>query len=366
MGLVCLQPPLVEPVGLPELKEYCRIDPDDTSQDNNLLTLALEARAHCENVVKRCFVRTQYRLLLDFFPGYIDLKLAGQKVSSPFVSGSNAVLVGIRYAIQNPYPPVQSIDAFTYLNANGMTTSMIVGPANVTNVANVGGQPIVITTATPLALVPGSSVSFAGNSALLSALSGQATQVVQSINGTSIVLYALGTGTTVGSGGTATGYNFVQDLMSNPARLSPIFGQVWPVARVMMNAVQLDFTCGYANPVTCSTTASSTAITSSDYTFQATDVGREISIPGAGPNGTALNTIVMSVGSTVNVREAAFAVTDQMSLIVNTPSAKQGHWQKFRRGIKMLVHDGHDNRLPRKEMEDRVMRMLYPCRDLRF
>ncbi len=379
MGLICLSPPLVEPVSLPELKQYCRIDQGDTSQDDQIIGFGVEGRGFAETFTRKCFVKQQWRLLMDFFPGYIDLKLAGQKVSSPFVSGANAVLVGIRYAVMNPYPPVQSIDAFVYLNANGMTTSMIVGPANVVSVANPSGNPIVITTDQPLALVPGSTVVFGGNSPLLSVLNGQSSQVVQFIEGNTLILYALGTGSAVAGGGTATGYNFVQDLLSNPARLSPIFGQMWPVARVILNAVQIDFSTGYANPITVTMGTGSKNISATDYEFQVTDIGRPISIPGAGPNGLGLNTIIQSLpsppdGGAILRYGATTAVTDSTALIVNgapggPTSANPQHWEKLRAAIKTYTLGRYLNRMGGAGMEDaekEVKRVLWGMRDLRL
>lgn len=290
MGLICLQPPLIEPVSLPELKEFLRVSPADTSQDDTILNLALDARSWCEEFTKRRFVQQTWRLLMDFFPGYIDLKLAGQKVSSPFVSGSNAVLVGIRYAIVLPYPPVQSIVQFAYLNANGSTT--VLNPAS----------------------------------------------------------------------------EYVQDLSSNPARLTPPFGSMWPVARVVPNAVNVDFIVGYASPVTLSTTSASATVTASGYTFTSADVNRDISIPGAGANGTALNTIVLSIaGSSATLRDKAGAsVSGVTSILVNTPSAKPGHWAKIRRAIKVHTNNGYWKRLPQQEIENSLERMLGPVRDIRL
>lgn len=290
MGLICLQPPPVEPVSLPELKQFMKVDPDDTSQEDTILGLAQDARAFCETFTARRFVRQTWRLLMDFFPGYIDLKLAGQKVSSPFVSGSNAVLVGIRYAIVLPYPPVQSIVQFAYLDANGGPTVM--NPAA----------------------------------------------------------------------------DYVQDLSSNPARLTPPFGQMWPVARVVVNAVNVDYVVGYANPVTLATTAGSASITASGYTFTAADVNRDISIPGAGRLDGVLNTIVLSVsGSTATLRDAATTtVPAATALLVNAAAAKPGHWAKIRRAIKIYTLDAYEKRLPRQEIEDTVQKILYPVRDARL
>jgi len=37
-----------------------------------------------------------------------------------------------------------------------------------------------------------------------------------------------------------------EDLVSEPARLLPAFGEAWPATRVKPNAVRVAFTCGYA------------------------------------------------------------------------------------------------------------------------
>ena len=167
MALVTLTAPAAEPVSLAELKDYLRIDAGDTSQDALLTDRGIAAREWAEAYTERRFITQQLRLWLDFFPGYIDMKLTGQRVSTPFVSGANALLVGLRYAISLPCPPVQSIDVFKYVDTNGGTTQLT---------ANVG---------------------------------------------------------------------FIADLQSQPARLAPPFGSVWPAAQVVPNAIQIDYTAGY-------------------------------------------------------------------------------------------------------------------------
>ena len=42
-----------------------------------------------------------------------------------------------------------------------------------------------------------------------------------------------------------TGY--ILDTSSSPGRLMPPFGQFWPLSRVVQNAIQIDFVCGYGN-----------------------------------------------------------------------------------------------------------------------
>jgi len=39
--------------------------------------------------------------------------------------------------------------------------------------------------------------------------------------------------------------NYTQDLVTQPARLTPLFGQIWPIAQIIANAVQITYTCGY-------------------------------------------------------------------------------------------------------------------------
>jgi hypothetical protein len=297
MALILLNPPVVEPVSLAELKDFLQVDAGDTSQDDVILALEMAARAWAETYTSRRFVQQTWRLLMDFFPGYIDLKLAGQKVSSPFVSGSNAVLVGIRYAIVLPYPPVRSLVLFQYLDANGNVTVM--NPAT----------------------------------------------------------------------------DFTADLQSNPARLTPPFGRMWPVARVVVNAIQVDFTMGYAMPVVVSAGGSPpnlSAVTANAYMFAAADVGRPISIPAAGPSGRTLNTVIASISSPPDsnaiLRDpAAQGYSNQTALLVNAPSGNPAHWGLIKSGIKMLVNRWFDIRMAdENDIPAQVKAVLAPVRDFRF
>lgn len=298
MALVLISPPPVEPVTLQELKEFLRVDAGDTSQDNLITELGVAARSWAEIYTRRSFVAATWQLLMDFFPGYIDLKLAGQKVSSPFVSGSNAVLVGIRYAVQMPFPPVNSIVSVTYQNANGQVTAL------------------------------------------------------------------------------TQGNDYIADLLSNPARLTPPFGQMWPVARVVVNAVAVTFTAGYAQPVAVSlgSPLDYSQIQSFSYQFQATDVGRPISIPGGGPNGGTLNTVIARVPSppdgTATLRDsiAEGAVLNNVTaLLVNAPSGQPRHWSLIKSALKILVARWYELRVADDtEVPAAAKNLLMPVRDLRL
>lgn len=251
MALINVVPPAVEPVSLAELKEFLRVDSGDTSNDAVISSLAIAARSWAEVYTQRRFITQTWQLSMDFFPGYIDTKLAGQKVSAPFVAGPNAILVGIRYAMVLPFPPIQTIETFTYQNANGQVTSMSTGPSTIASVTNSIGQPIQITTAAPHGLLTGGSVTIAGNDSLLTWLNGETTEDITILSPTTFLLNGtVGDGTSIAGGGTVTGYNYVLDLLSQPARLMPVFGQMWPVARVVANAVQIEYVCGYGDDET--------------------------------------------------------------------------------------------------------------------
>jgi hypothetical protein len=371
MALVLISPPAVEPVTISELKNFLKVDPGDDTQDDVIATLAMAARSWCEGFTGRRFVQQTWQLLMDFFPGYIDLKIAGAKVSSPFVSGSNAVLVGIRYAVLLPYPPCQSLVSFIYQNANGQLTSMITGPTNIGGVTNTEGAPIGINTTEPHGLQSGASVVIAGNSPLLALLDGQAGQVITVTDANDFLLNgSIGTGSSIPAVGSATGFNFVADLASNPGRLTPVFGQMWPVARVVVNAVAITFVSGYAIPVTVSMDGTTGNITATGYTWQATDIGRPISVPGAGMNGMTLNTAIASITSgTVAVarNKSSTGVSDVTALLVNAPSANPSHWEMFKAGIKLLVAHWYENRVPdESNIPMSVKAVLWPTRDLRF
>lgn len=283
MGLITLIEPAAEPVTLAEAYDFLRETPG--ADDPFVSVLITAARRWCEVYTQRRFITQTVRLLMDFFPGYIDYKLTGQKVSSPFVSGSNAVLVGIRYAILLPYPPVTSITQFVYQDQNGNPQAML-APAN---------------------------------------------------------------------------YN--QDLSSQPARLTPLFGQMWPVARVVTNAVYVDYVCGYGGPISGVNIAASSAVTSG-YTFLPTDAGRAITVNGAGVSEEDLLTTILSVDVSGNATLATAASTAVTS---GTGYLGDPVPDMIKIAIKLLVSNWYEKRLPDDaDIPMAVKAVLSPYRDLRF
>jgi hypothetical protein len=282
MAFLTLVPPATEPVSIAQLNSYGHID--SSENDSFLQMLITAAREWCEAYCERAFVFQTKRLLMDFFPGYVDFKLAGQRVSSPFVSGSNAVLVGIRYAIALPWPLVRQIVLFQYQDENG------------------------------------------------------ATQVM------------------------AAGTDFIQDLDSQPARLTPLFGEMWPVARVVANAVQVDFITGYTGNIVVGMTNGS-AVLASSIPFLQRDVGAAITVPGAGAAGAPLVTTVASVSSSGVATLAAAAsttVASQTTTFGVLPMSIQ-------LAILALAQYWYEKRMPDgSDVPMGVKALLYPYRDLRL
>lgn len=285
MGLLTIVEPVSEPVSVAEMNTYLRLDSD--ADDPLIAGLLIAARRWCEVYTQRRFLYQTIRLLMDFFPGYVDFKLTGQRVSSPFVSGSNAVLVGIRYAIALPYPPVANIVNFQYQDENG--------------------EPITMMAAT----------------------------------------------------------DYIQDLASQPARLMPLFGQMWPVARVVANAVQVDYVVGYGGQITCSIADAAAVLTAvSGYTFTQNDVGSPISIPGAAGTDGALNTTIESVDDNGNATLAANAAVTVAGVAsyLGKPVPEM-----IKVAIKFLVAHWNENRVPDdSDIPRAVKAILTPYRDLRL
>jgi len=285
MALLTLIQPQQEPVSVAQLKNFLRLDSGFTQDDGLIGSLITAAREWCEAFCERAFVFQTKRLLMDFFPGYVDFKMAGQRVSSPFVSGSNAVLVGIRYAIALPWPQVRSIALFQYQDENGNLQEMT---------ANA---------------------------------------------------------------------NFIQDLDSQPARLMPLFGQMWPVARVVSNAVQVDYVTGYAGQISGLGMTAGSAVLTAAFTFLPRDVGAAVTIPGAATAGEPLVTTIASVatnGVATLAAAAATTVSGQPTFFGVLPVSVQ-------LAIMALASKWYEGRIPDgDDVPFGVKALLYPYRDLRL
>ena len=112
------------------------------------------------------------------------------------------------------------------------------------------------------------------------------------------------------------GYQMTPGGGISPARLTPPWARPWaPQLLVPANTI-IQFRAGYGGPLSVSMTAGSALLSAPGFTFNADDapsltgdVGTQISIPGAGVGGAALQTNVASVDSNGNATLATAAST---------------------------------------------------------
>lgn len=68
-----LTQPVVEPVSLSEAKVHCRVDSDESSENEYLTALIAAAREWVEDYVDRTLLKTQWQMRLDQFPPEIEI-----------------------------------------------------------------------------------------------------------------------------------------------------------------------------------------------------------------------------------------------------------------------------------------------------
>jgi hypothetical protein len=273
------------------MKRFLRLDATFTQDDEEIAEMISDAREWCENYTYRAFVLQVQRTTLDFFPGYVDEKVArGANVSGALIGGPTAALAGIRYAVYLPYPRTRAIVLFQYL-----------------------GQP------------------------------GEWIPLVE-------------------------GIDYRCDLQSQPARLTPPFGQVWPVAQVQLGAVSIDHLCGYGGEIVVSCGAGS-AVIDSPYQFLPAMAGIDgsqplnIRIPGAGAEGADLFTSIASVSSGGVATLAALVSTgvDGVPAWLGDPVP-----HGIKQAIKQFVTERYERRIDGNEPSDAVKSSLRRYRDLRL
>ncbi len=89
--------PASEPLMVPDLKEWLRVDQDFLDDDLMLADLITAARKHFTEITNRAFVNTTYKLRLDKFPG------------------------GLLEPIKLPVSPLSSVTSVEYIDGDGNT-----------------------------------------------------------------------------------------------------------------------------------------------------------------------------------------------------------------------------------------------------
>lgn len=96
MQTVVLEGPAYQPVPLLDMRRWCRIEEDDTTQDNVLIAIRAALTKDAENLTLRSFVQRSYRSYLATWPICHE---------------------GLQ--IKLPNPPLVSVDAFKYRDLDG-------------------------------------------------------------------------------------------------------------------------------------------------------------------------------------------------------------------------------------------------------
>ncbi|MFD1675411.1 head-tail connector protein [Alicyclobacillus fodiniaquatilis] len=93
MALKQVTAPANEPLGLDDVKTYLRVDGDD--EDTFITSLITAARTYCETFQNRAYLTQTFDLTLDHFP---------------------------RFPLSLPRPPLQSVESFTYIDKDAVST----------------------------------------------------------------------------------------------------------------------------------------------------------------------------------------------------------------------------------------------------
>lgn len=99
-GVTVVKKPAVFPVSLAEVREWCRVAINDTTEDTTLALLVAMATGAAEDLTGRAFVERTYQLTLDRFERVIAL----------------------------PFPPLIAVTEVAYTDLDG--TNQIVSPAD--------------------------------------------------------------------------------------------------------------------------------------------------------------------------------------------------------------------------------------------
>lgn len=259
-GLQLLQPPAGEPVSVADLKLHLRVDPDVTEDDLLIQALGVAARQYVELAVNRQLVSAAWLLTLDRFPRYSSSAvwqynsdaIWQQRLPVTQLSGQ---WYPDRSSIRVTRPPLQQLQAITY--CDGTTGNQLTLVSSVAaGVAAPGSQAVTPATMTGITVGLQLIVDVGQTQETITVTAVTATTFTATFayaHGCYVPLWAPPTTATGGTplqGGPLVGV----DLTTEPGRIAPAYGQIWPIVRQQLAAVQVAFVAGYG-PVTSSAAA---------------------------------------------------------------------------------------------------------------
>lgn len=168
-----------------------------------------------------------------------------------------------------------------------------------------------------------------------------------------------------------SGVDYTVDIVSVPARVCPPFGKFWPISRIQTNAVWLDWTAGYGGPISIGIEAGSKLVTGA--TFNAADVGKAITIPGAAAASGSplvaadLVTTIAAVDAEGKATLSAAAATSVASVTVWWGDPVPASICNAIKIKALSLYENREDTSSTNSRENKVFEaLLYPYRDLRM
>lgn len=125
IGLYQTVAPTQEPLSLAEVKDWLRIDADDTSQDATVLpALITAAREYAEAYLSRSLLTQTWRYTLDRFPVTDKPDLPVIRPPWALVSQAAGAQASGSGTIYLPRPPLQSVSSVVYVDTTGATQTL--------------------------------------------------------------------------------------------------------------------------------------------------------------------------------------------------------------------------------------------------
>lgn len=247
-GLVTVTPPASEPVLVSEAKQAARIDvPDD---DLFVLGLITAARQYVENRTNLALVTQTLQMTLDRFPRYSSSAIWQYNSDAIWqqrlpVTQLSGQWYPDRAAIRVTRPPFQALQAITYVDGAGLTQSLYnVIPAGVPAPGSQAVTPYTMTGVVVGAqfVVDQGPAQEAVAVTAVTATTFTATFLNAHPVNTVVYMNPAGTAAVNPFGG---GPLVSVDTTTPVGRIAPGYGQIWPIVRQQLEAVQVTYVAGF-------------------------------------------------------------------------------------------------------------------------
>lgn len=340
-GLTLVTGPVAEPVSLADLKAHVR--QDLTVDDAVITAYGYAARRYIEQTYNRQIASAVWRSSHDRFPRYSSSAvwqynsdaIWQQRLPVTQLSGQ---WYPDRASIRVTRPPLQQLLAITYTDGLGLVQSLV---NNIpTGVSGTGSQTVTPWTMTGIIV---------GNQYVVDTGSAQETITVTAVTATTFaalfasthaanVPFYLNPALSVSGSPLAGGPLVSVDPSTEPGRIAPAYGQIWPIVRQQLAAVQVSFCAGFG-PVT--TVAANTSAGANQVVTPASMQGIYVgTLLTCDPGIVASREMVTVTAVTATTFTATFADAHTGPWVINCTPDEMGQ------AIKILVGHWYEIREP--------------------